>query len=360
MPRVAYVYDPLYLEHELPGHPERPERLRAIMSHLQDAGYIGNESPSPAHGRGARGEGPQLTRVEARDATTHELRFVHTESLIEEVAATSGVDRQRFDADTYGSARSYEAALRAAGGTLAATEAVLRGEVDSAFCFVRPPGHHATPDRAMGFCLFNNVAVAAARALEEPGIDRVAIIDIDVHHGNGTQDIFYDDPCVLYFSTHQFPHYPGTGHWTETGSGDGDGTTINVPLPQGAGDDIYRRCYTEICAPAVRRFRPQLIFVSAGFDAHFADPLAAILLSTRGYFEIASLIRELAAELCEGRLVYALEGGYDLTAIAWSARACLDTLLGNLFAEDPLGLAPAVPGPNIAPLLSEIKRLHNL
>jgi acetoin utilization deacetylase AcuC-like enzyme len=343
MPRVGYVYDPLYLEHELPGHPERSDRLRAIMSHLEESGVLG-----------------QMVEVKPRDAITHELRFVHTKSLIEEVAATAGVTKHRFDADTYASARSYEAALRAAGGAIEGTKAVLSGDFDSAFCFVRPPGHHATPDRAMGFCLFNNIAVAAARALEEPGIDRVAIIDIDVHHGNGTQDIFYDDPRVLYFSTHQFPHYPGTGHWTETGSGDGDGTTINVPLPQGSGDDVYRRCYDEICAPAVRRFRPQLIFVSAGFDAHFADPLAGILLSTRGYYDIASRIRGLADDLCEGRLVYALEGGYDLTAISWSARACVDTLLGNDFAADPLGAGPVVPGPNVEPLLAEIKRIHNL
>lgn len=342
MPRVGYVYDPLYLEHELPGHPERPERLRAIMSHLEESGVLA-----------------QLLPVQPRDASWEELRFVHTESLIEEVAATAGVDRHRFDADTYGSARSYDAALRAAGGALAATEAVLRSELDSAFCFVRPPGHHATPDRAMGFCLFNNIAVAVAYALES-GLERVAIVDIDVHHGNGTQDIFYDDPRVLYFSTHQFPHYPGTGHWTETGCGDGDGTTINVPLPRGCGDDAYLRCYREICTSAMRRFLPELIFVSAGFDAHFADPLAQMLLSTRGYYEIATLIRQLADEVCEGHVVYALEGGYDLTAIAWSARACLDTLLGNPFAEDPLGPAPAVPGPNIEPLLAEVKQSHGL
>jgi acetoin utilization deacetylase AcuC-like enzyme len=342
MPRVGYVYDPLYLEHELPGHPERPDRLRAIMSHLEESGVLA-----------------QLARIEARDASWEDLRFVHTEGLIEDVAATAGVDRHRFDADTYGSARSYEAALRAAGGAMAATEAVLRGDIDSAFCFVRPPGHHATPDRPMGFCLFNNVAVAVAKALEE-GLERIAVIDIDVHHGNGTQDIFYEDPRVLYFSTHQFPHYPGTGHWTETGSGEGDGTTINLPLPRGCGDDAYHRCYNEICAPVVRRFRPQLLFVSAGFDAHFADPLAEILLSTRGYFETATLIKQLADELCDGRVVYALEGGYDLTAISSSARACLDTLLGNAFADDPLGAGPAVPGPNIDPLLAEVKRIHGL
>jgi acetoin utilization deacetylase AcuC-like enzyme len=342
MPGVGYVYDPLYLEHELPGHPERPDRLRAIMSHLEESGLLAD-----------------MTRIEPRDASWAELRFVHTEGLIEEVAATAGIERYRFDADTYGSARSYEVALRAAGGTLAATEAVLTGGVESAFCFLRPPGHHATPDRAMGFCLFNNVAVAVAKALEE-GLERVAVIDIDVHHGNGTQDIFYDDPRVLYFSTHQFPHYPGTGHWTETGSTEGDGTTVNVPLPRGCGDDAYLRCYREICVPAIRRFGAQLLFVSAGFDAHFADQLAQMLLSSRGYYEIGSIIRELADDLCGGRVIYALEGGYDLTAIAWSARACIDNLLGNPFAEDPLGPAPAVNGPNIDPLLAEVKRIHTL
>lgn len=342
MYEAGYVYDPLYLEHELPGHPERPDRLRAIMSHLEESGLLA-----------------KMTRIEPRDASWEELRFVHTEGLIEEVAATAGVDRHRFDADTYGSARSYAAARRAAGGVLAATEAVMNGEIGSAFCFVRPPGHHATPDRAMGFCLFNNVAVAAAHALES-GLERVAVVDFDVHHGNGTQEIFYEDPRVLYFSTHQFPHYPGTGHWTEAGFGDGEGATINVPLPRGCGDDVYLRCYREICAPAVRRFGPQLIFVSAGFDGHFADPLAQMLLSTRGYYDIATIIRELADELCEGRVVYALEGGYDLTAIAWSARACIDTLLGNPFAEDPLGAGPAVPGPNVDALLAEVRRLHSL
>jgi len=343
MPGVGYVYDPLFLDHELPGHPERPDRLRSILQHLEESGVLA-----------------RLRAIAPRDATEADLRFVHTADLIERVRSTAGVRQVWFDADTYAVARSYDAALRAAGGLIAATNAMLDGAIDSAFCFVRPPGHHATPDRAMGFCLFNNVAVAAALALERRDIDRVAIVDFDVHHGNGTQDIFYDDPRVLYFSTHQFPHYPGTGRIEETGTGDGAGTTINVPLPSGCGDEEYLRAYNEVCAPLLRRFRPQMIFVSAGFDAHFADQLAQMLLSTRGYYEIATLLRQLAHELCEGRILYALEGGYDLTAIAWSARACLDTLLGEPFAPDPLGQGPGVRGPDIDAILETVKRTHAL
>jgi acetoin utilization deacetylase AcuC-like enzyme len=184
----------------------------------------------------------------------------------------------------------------------------------------------------------------------------VAIVDVDVHHGNGTQDIFSADPRVLYFSTHQYPFYPGTGGVGDTGVGN----VVNVPLPRGCGDSEYLRCYREICAPVVRCFQPQLILVSAGFDAHFADPLAQMLVSTRGYYEIASLLRDLAAELCDGRLIYALEGGYDLTALPWSVRACIDTLLGNPFAPDPLGRAPAVRGPDIDAVLDAVKQTHSL
>ncbi len=339
MPGVGYVYDPLYLEHEVPGHPERPDRLRAIVAHLEQSGLLAT-----------------LLRIEPRDATGDELRLVHGEALIEQVAATAVAGQHWFDPDTYAVARSHEAALRATGGVLAATDAVLEGTIDSAFCLVRPPGHHATPDKAMGFCLFNNVAIAAAHALQRHGLGRVAIVDFDVHHGNGTQDIFGADPRVLYFSTHQYPFYPGTGAVRETGVGN----VINVPLPRGCGDEEYLRCYHEMCAPLVRRFQPQLILVSAGFDAHFADPLAQMLVSTRGYYEIASILRQMADESCGGRIAYVLEGGYDLTAIAWSARACLDTLLGNEFAADPLGAAPGVRGPDIEPVLAAVKRTHLL
>ncbi len=343
MPPVAYVYDPLYLEHGTPGHPESPARLQSIISHLEEAGLLS-----------------RLMAIKPRDATSAELEVVHSYELIARVRGAAEEGGGWLDPDTYVVPRSYEAALRAAGGVLAATDAVLDGEAGSAFCLVRPPGHHATPTKAMGFCLFNNVALAAAHALERRGLERVAIVDFDVHHGNGTQDAFYSDPRVLYVSTHQYPFYPGSGYWAETGEGQGEGTTVNLPLPRGCGRQEYLRAYREVGEPLLRRFRPQLLLVSAGFDAHFADPLAQMLLDTRGYYEIASLLKALADELCEGRIIFSLEGGYDHTALAWSVHACIDALLGNEFAEDPLGSGPSVPGPNIDTLLAAVKRAHGL
>ncbi len=343
MPPVGYVYDPLYLEHATPGHPEGPARLQAIVSHLEESGMLG-----------------RLTRIEPRDATTADLELVHSKDLIAEVRGGAERGYAWLDPDTYVAPRSYEAALRAAGGVLAATDAVLDGEIGSAFCLVRPPGHHATPTRAMGFCLCNNVAVVAAHALERRGLERVAIVDFDVHHGNGTQDAFYSDPHVLYISTHQYPFYPGSGRWSDAGQDQGKGTTVNLPLPPGCGREEYLRCYREVGEPLLRRFRPELLLVSAGFDAHFADPLAQELLDTRGYYEIAVLLKALADELCEGRIVMALEGGYDHTALAWSVRACIDSLMGSEFAGDPLGAGPAVTGPDIDELLAAVKRAHGL
>jgi len=343
MTRVGYVFDPIYLEHRSPGHPEGPERLEAIMERLEASGLL-----------------ERMVAIPARQASTRHLEMVHSWELVAQVRAKADEGGGWLDPDTYVTPASYEAALWAVGGCLAALDAVLAREVDAAFCLVRPPGHHATPTKAMGFCLFNNVAVATKVALEEKGLERVAIVDFDVHHGNGTQDAFYGEPRVLFFSTHQYPFYPGTGYWGEAGEGEARGTTVNVPLPRGCRTQEYLQVYEEICAPALRRFRPGLILVSAGFDAHFADPLANMLLSCRSYYLLASLLQALAQELCQGRIIFVLEGGYELTALSWSVQACLEALMGLEFTPDPLGDGPAVPGPDIGVVLSAVKRTHGL
>src|SRR3972149_4049430 len=239
MPPVGYVPDPLYLEHEMPGPPESPARLQAIISHLEESGVLA-----------------RLTKIEPRDATPDDIELLHSRELVARVRGAAEKGGAWLDPDTYVAPRSYEAALRAAGGLLSATDAVLDGGVGSAFCLVRPPGHHATPTQAMGFCLFNNVALAAAHALERRGLERVAIVDFDVHHGNGTQDCFYADPRVLSVSPHQSPFSPGSGHWAETGEGPGEGTTVNLPLPRGCGREEYLRAPGGGAGPAVRALGP--------------------------------------------------------------------------------------------------------
>ena len=341
---VGLVYDPIYLEHDTGGHPENVKRLEASISHLEQTGLI-----------------QQLTSIKPRPATVEELSLVHQEqhiSYIQEVAQRGG---GWLDADTVMSPNSYDAALYAAGGVIKATEAVMDGEVASAFGLVRPPGHHATPRRAMGFCLFNNVAIAAKYALARYGLEHILIIDFDVHHGNGTQETFYDDPHVLYVSTHLYPFYPGTGSIEETGSEIAKGTTVNIPLPSGCGDAEYEQAFEQIIVPAAKRFKPQLILVSAGYDPHRADELALMQVSVNGFAQIVAIIKGLADELCDGRLVFTLEGGYNLTALATSVKATFDVLLGNTNIEDPLGQSPHGFGaPSIDHLIKKIKEIHNL
>jgi acetoin utilization deacetylase AcuC-like enzyme len=267
-----------------------------------------------------------------------------------------------IDPDTVVSSGSWEAALRAAGGLLEAADRVSTGALDSAFCVVRPPGHHATPDRAMGFCVFNNVAIAAAWLLARGRAERIAILDYDVHHGNGTQDAFESRSDVLYVSTHQYPLYPGTGHWREVGSGAGSGYTLNLSLPPGCGDDVYQAALERIIEPAVVRYRPDVILVSLGFDAFWNDPLANLRLSIGGaYVPLMRSARDLARALCGGRIVVGLEGGYDLGALAHGADAVCRLLLGDEPATDPLGPPPEqLTVAQVQPLLDAICHLHGL
>jgi acetoin utilization deacetylase AcuC-like enzyme len=290
-----------------PGHAERPARLRAVLQALDLDRYAA------------------LDRVEAPLATREQLLRVHSVAHVDRILAGAPADGQhRLDEDTLMSAGSVEAAGRAAGANVAAVDAVLNGDCLRAFCAVRPPGHHATRDQAMGFCLFNNVAVAAAHALAAHGLKRVAIADFDVHHGNGTQAIFEREPRVLFVSSHQSPLYPGSGHEDERGVGN----IVNGPLSPGAGSHEFRELWDSVLLPRLDAFRPQLVLVSAGFDAHRDDPLADIRLGHEDYAWVTERLVALARSHASGRLVSTLEGGYDLAALAACASAHVSALMG--------------------------------
>jgi acetoin utilization deacetylase AcuC-like enzyme len=340
---VGYVYDPIYLKHDTGQHVEVAARLEAIISRLEKTGFK-----------------EQLTFIKPRPATLDEIALVHQRDYIKEIEETALKGGGWLDADTVMSAGSYEAALYAAGGLIRAVESVMGDETSSAFALVRPPGHHATSGQAKGFCLFNNIAIAASYALDKYNLERILIIDFDVHHGNGTQETFYNDPRVMYISTHQYPFYPGTGDAYETGGGKAKGTNINIPLSAGCGDAEYLAVFEQIIVPAARRSNPQLILVSAGYDTHWADPLAMMQVSVTGFGQMAGIIKGLADELCGGRLSFTLEGGYDLNALAASAKATFDALMGNS-TEDPLGQPSRSPGvTNTDRLIRVIMEIHGL
>jgi acetoin utilization deacetylase AcuC-like enzyme len=342
--KVGLVYDPIYLEHDTGDHVENSRRLVTAISYLKETGVK-----------------ERLICLSPRPALLEELEMIHTPEYISYAKSKAENGGGWLDPDTIMSPRSYEVALYAAGGALVAVEAVMTGEVGSAFALVRPPGHHAIHNRGMGFCIFNNVAIAAKFALTKFNLNRVLIVDFDAHHGNGTQDAFYADPQVLYISTHQYPFYPGTGQMDETGTGKGEGTTVNFPMAAGWGDEEYLRAFHEVLVPVARRFQPQLILVSAGFDAHWADHLAMMQVSITGFAQMAMILKELAAELCQGRLVFVLEGGYSLRVLTRSLKAVLDVLLGNLEIDDPVGKAPATRKPNgFDEHIEAIKRIHHL
>jgi len=336
---TAVVEDPRFLDHSGPsGHPERPERLIAVRDALA----------------------PRRDRFESlapRPATPDEIRRIHGPEHLERLARACARAPAQLDADTYVCSQSLDIALLAAGSSIDLVRSIAAGSARAGLAAIRPPGHHAESDRAMGFCLINNVAVAARALQAEDGVERVLILDWDVHHGNGTQHSFEDDPSVLYVSTHQFPYYPGTGAASETGHGRGAGYTINVPMPAGCGDAEYVGVCQRILVPAARRFRPDFMLVSCGFDAHADDPLADMQLSGDGFAAMAAIVRQLAEELCGGRVAFLLEGGYALSGVREGTAAVLDSILAPTPPELP-DSADLLRGSRLDRILAPVIQVH--
>ena len=310
---TGLLYDPIYLDHNTGfGHPERSERLSAALEYIKQQPFF--EEIVPVLPRSAEPEWVQqihTSRYMARAETACLRNSSHLDSL-----------------DVAISTRSFDVALQAAGGALELGDRVVSGALDNAFGLIRPPGHHAEQDMALGFCLFNNIAILARYLQKQHGLQKVLILDWDVHHGNGTQHTFEEDPSVFYVSLHQYPYYPGTGAVAETGKGRGRGATLNCPMPAGADDNDYQSAFTDRILPAVNAFGPEIVLISAGFDAHAADPLAQINLSTECYSWMSERMMEVADQHADGKLIALLEGGYDLKALAHSAAAHLRVLAG--------------------------------
>ena len=312
MPKVGFLTSDLFQQHLAPpGHPECPERLASLLDYL---------TTRPIY--------PELTHIEPTPADLRWIQTIHDAQHIEQIREASNAGPMFLDHETTVSPRSYDAAVLAVGALLAACDAVVAGQVGRAFCAVRPPGHHAEADRAMGFCLFNNVAIAARYLQQHHGLERVCIVDWDVHHGNGTQHAFDDDPTVLFFSIHRHGalFYPGTGSRDEWGRGEALGTTINVPLPAGQGDDAAQRSFDDELAPAVERFRPNAILISAGFDAYERDPLGGMRVTLDGFAALTRAVCRLADATADGRVISTLEGGYDLDGLGPCVEAHLQAL----------------------------------
>lgn len=333
----AIVADPQYLKHDPgAGHPERPERIKALLDLVSglDQEKFRILAPTPAR--------------------RAEIELCHAAEYVTLVEATSRANRYALDGDTITSRDSFGVALLAVGGFLRLLDSIAAKESHNGFAFVRPPGHHALTNRAMGFCLFNTIAIGAEYLKRTYGARRVLILDWDVHHGNGTQDAFYDDASVLFISTHQFPFYPGTGSINEAGTNDGLGYTVNIPLPAGCGNAEYLRVFRDIVMPSVKRFVPEWILVSAGFDAHRRDPLAGMNVTEEGFTMMARLILDMAEKFCGGKIAFLLEGGYDLAALKNSAAGVLQAMQQT----DVRRPAAQLGGASIDPLVRRILQVH--
>lgn len=325
MKATGIVRNDQFLEHTMGDyHPESPRRLEVVYEMLNEPGMKG-----------------RFMEIPARKAAREELLVVHSPEYIDLLVSTRGRKYTYLDPDTEASAGSYDAALLAAGGVCEAVSAVDSGLLDNAFALVRPPGHHAEKHRAMGFCLVNNVAVAAEFARKELGLKKILIADWDLHHGNGTQNAFESDPGILYFSTHQYPLFPGSGAFSETGTGAGKGYTMNIPLPAGCGDAEYAAVFDHILKPVALEFDPDLVLVSAGFDTSAGDPIGGMRVSSGGFVHMAGAVMDIAASCCGGKLVLTLEGGYNLDDMRNSVKAVLDRLDSASDGEDGERRAPA-------------------
>jgi acetoin utilization deacetylase AcuC-like enzyme len=343
MQHTAIAYDPYHKRHNLEGHPENQRRVEESWSLLQVDGIL-----------------DRLLRVPSTPAPLDAVLRAHSRTYLERLEAAALQGKSYLDADTYLTEYSYQAALLGAGQLLNVVDAVMQGEAQNGISLGRPPGHHAMPNWGMGFCLLGNVGIATRWAQDHYNVERVLIVDFDVHHGNGTQEMFYRDPSVLFFSTHQYPFYPGTGAAYETGEGKAEGSIINVPLPPDVGDQGYLSVFQQLLLPAARLFRPELILLSAGYDAHWLDPLANMRLSITGYTHLLKQVMALADELCQGRLVVALEGGYHIGALSHSILSAVRLLSHSHQAvSDPFGPAPGGER-DIAPLLEKLRHLHHI
>jgi len=340
--KTAYLYNSLFIQHDQPGHPENAKRLVAIMQYLEEHNLL-----------------TDMLEFEGRAATDAELLLCHDYGLIAKVRSVPPGNWIYLDPDTYMNQFSPAAARFAAGGMMDMVDAIIDKKINNGFGLMRPPGHHATTGMAMGFCLFNSVAIAARYALKHRGLERVAIVDFDVHHGNGTQEIFQHDPAVLYISSHEYPQYPGTGAAADTGEDAAKGTKINLPLPMNSGDNNFRQIYTEVGLPILRRFQPQMILVSAGFDAHFNDPLGDLNLSLETMHWLCQELIAIARTQCEGKILFALEGGYDTDVISAAVGNIFRLLTGDKGFDDPFGKSDAAE-PDISILLKQLKEEHKL